>query len=142
MPSDTVFKTLNAVHKLVLMTTWNRLGWHLGNMPVLHLTTIGRVSGRARSVMLTVPYQEAGRIVIVASKGGEPGHPAWLLNLRENPSVAVRMKGQVTSQMRARVAFGNERARLWNIVTTAHPRYARYQSITQREIPLVLLEKE
>ncbi len=142
MPSDTVFKALNAVHKLVLKTSWNRLGWHLGNMPVLRLTTIGRVSGRPRSVMLTVPYQDAGRIVVVASKGGEPRHPAWLLNLRENPSVAVRMKGQVTSQMRARVAFGNERARLWNIVTTAHPRYARYQSITQREIPLVLLEKE
>lgn len=109
-------------------------------MPVLELTTTGRKSGQKRSVMLTSPLQEGSTIVIVASRGGDDHHPAWLLNLRDNPDVEVAFKGGPKQQMQARVATPEERARLWPLVTADHKNYANYQTKTDREIPLVLLE--
>jgi deazaflavin-dependent oxidoreductase (nitroreductase family) len=109
-------------------------------MPVLELTTTGRKSGQPRSVMLTSPLQEGSTLVIVASRGGDDQHPAWLLNLRDNPDVEVAFKGGPKQPMRARVATPEERARLWPLVTADHKNYAGYQTKTQREIPLVLLE--
>ena len=117
-----------------------RLGWTVADMPVLELTTTGRRSGRPRSVMLTSPYREGDRIVIVASKGGEDTHPAWFLNLRENPQVVVSMKGAPDVPMVARVSSREERERLWPIVAEKYANYAGYQEKTDREIPLVLLE--
>ena len=110
------------------------------NMPVLELTTIGRKSGQPRSVMLTSPYQEGSTVVIVASRGGDDHHPAWFLNLRDHPEVEVSMKGEPKRKMTARVATTDERARLWPLVTADHKNYADYQTKTDREIPLVLLE--
>ena len=66
--------------------------------------------------MLTSPHQDRDRIVIVASKGGEDTHPAWFLNLRENPQVVVSMKGAPGVPMLARVTYREERERLWPIV--------------------------
>lgn len=79
-------------------------------------------------------------MVIVASKGGEDSHPAWFLNLRENPQVTVSVKDTPDVPMVARVASPEERDRLWPIVSHKHARYAQYQAKTDREIPLVLLE--
>jgi deazaflavin-dependent oxidoreductase (nitroreductase family) len=78
--------------------------------------------------------------VIVASRGGDPQHPAWFLNLRDNPKVEVRYKGGPQQEMNAHVADAEERARLWPLVIKAQPRYGGYQSKTDREIPLVLLQ--
>ena len=71
---------------------------------------------------------------------GDPTHPAWFLNLRDNPAVEVAYKGGPKQPMRARIASAEERARLWPIVTEKHKNYAGYQKKTDREIPLVLLE--
>tara|TARA_B110000263_G_scaffold176683_1_gene154413 strand:- start:582 stop:863 length:282 start_codon:yes stop_codon:yes gene_type:complete len=90
--------------------------------------------------MLTSPYSDGDRIVIVASKGGEDTHPAWFLNLRENPQVRVSMKGAPGVAMLASIATSEERARLWPIVISDQARYAGYQENTDREIPLVLLQ--
>lgn len=109
-------------------------------MPVLELTTTGRKSAKPRAVMLTSPYQEGDAIVIVASRGGDDTHPAWFLNLRDNPDVMVSFKGKPAEAMTARVADEAERARLWPLVTSSQKRYAGYQSKTEREIPLVLLK--
>jgi deazaflavin-dependent oxidoreductase (nitroreductase family) len=109
-------------------------------MPVLELTTTGRKSGQRRSVMLTSPLQEGATIVVVASRGGDDQHPAWLLNVRADPDVEVAMKGEPKRPMVARVANAEERARLWPLVTADHKNYAGYQTKTDREIPLVLLE--
>jgi deazaflavin-dependent oxidoreductase (nitroreductase family) len=140
MPSDGFLKAMNGVHKGLLRFSGGRLGWTAADMPVLELTTIGRRSGQPRSVMLTSPHRDGDRIVIVASKGGEDTHPAWLLNLRENPQVTVSMKGAPGVAMIARVASPEERDRLWLVVTEKQARYAGYQERTDREIPLVLLE--
>ena len=139
MPSDFQLKTMNAVHRVVLKLSFGHLGWNASNMPVLELTTIGRKSGQPRSVMLTSPVQEGSTIVIVASRGGDDQNPAWFLNLRDNPDVEVTMKGEKRA-MRAEIADATERARLWPLVTKDHKNYAGYQTKTDREIPLVLLQ--
>jgi deazaflavin-dependent oxidoreductase (nitroreductase family) len=139
MPSDFALKTMNTIHRSILKLSGGRLGWQGAGMPVLELTTIGRKSGQPRPVMLTSPYQEGSTIVIVASRGGDDQHPAWFLNLRDNPDVEVAYKGGPKQKMRAHVADAEERARLWPLVTKDHRNYAGYQKKTQREIPLVLL---
>ena len=139
MPSDFVLKTMNAVHRCALKVSFGKLGWQAGSMPVLELTTTGRKSGEPRSVMLTSPLQEGSTIVIVASRGGDDQHPAWFLNLSENPRVEVSFKGEPKRVMVATVASADERARMWPLVTGAHKNYAGYQTKTDREIPLVLL---
>jgi len=139
MPSDFALKTMNAVHKGVLKVSGGRLGWQAGGMPALELTTTGRKSGRPHTVMLTSPVKDGDTIVVVASRGGDDQHPAWLLNLRDNPDVEVAYNGGAKQAMTAKVADADERARLWPQVTTSQKRYAGYQTKTDREIPLVLL---
>lgn len=140
MPSDIQLKAMNLIHRTLLKLSGGRLGWEAMNMPVLELTTVGRKSGMPRTVMLTSPYQEGSTLVIVASRGGDDEHPAWFLNLRDNPDVEVATKGEPKRRMKASVASPEERARLWPLVTADHKNYAGYQTKTSREIPLVLLE--
>jgi len=137
---DPFFKVMNLVHNGLLKLSGGRLGWDLMNMPALELTTVGRKSGERRKVMLTSPVQEGETLVIVASKGGESRHPAWFLNLRENPSVEVSFKGRPSVPMSARIASADERVRLWPKVVERYKGYADYQTRTDREIPLVLLD--
>ncbi len=124
----------------MLKLTGGRVGWNAGRMPVLELTTTGRKTGRRHTVILTSPLQEADTIVVVGSRGGDDRHPAWFLNLRENPDVEVAFAGAPARPMHARVATAEERASLWPRVTSRYKGYASYQQKTSREIPLVLLE--
>ena len=140
MPSDFALKTMNAVHRGLLKLTGGRVGWTGSGMPVLELTTTGRKSGEPRAVMLTSPLQQGNTLVVVASRGGDDTHPAWFLNLRDNPSVEVALKGEGKRPYRARIASSEERAELWPKVTADHKNYGGYQTKTEREIPLVLLE--
>ena len=139
MPSDLQLKTMNAIHRGVLALSFGKLGWNAAGMPALELTTVGRKSGEKRSVMLTSPVQQGDTIVVVASRGGDPTHPAWFLNLRDNPDVEVAYKGGAKKPMRATVASAEERTRLWPLITKDHKNYAGYQTKTSREIPVVLL---
>lgn len=141
MPSDFALKTMNAIHRGLLKISGGRAGWHMSDMPVLELTTIGRKSGQPRAVMLTSPVQEGTTLVVVASRGGDDTHPAWFLNLRDNPQVQVAYQGKPVRPMVARVADADERGRLWPLVVADHKNYADYQTKTTREIPLVLLEE-
>jgi deazaflavin-dependent oxidoreductase (nitroreductase family) len=140
MPTDLQLKAMNAVHRCVLKITGGRLGWRVAGMPVLELTTMGRKSGQRRTVILTSPVQEGDAIVIVASRGGADHHPDWFLNLCDHPEVDVAFAGRPKQLMQARVATAEERESLWPRVTAAYKSYAAYQTKTDREIPLVLLE--
>jgi deazaflavin-dependent oxidoreductase (nitroreductase family) len=140
MPSDLGFKAMNAFHRSVLAITGGRIGWRAGGMPVAELTTTGRKSGRLHTVMLTSPVQEGDTVVVVGSRGGDDRNPAWFLNLLDHPEVEVAFAGKPKKPMRARVATSAERAALWPRVTAASEGYANYQTKTDREIPLVLLE--
>jgi deazaflavin-dependent oxidoreductase (nitroreductase family) len=107
--------------------------------PTLILTTTGRRSGKAQ--MLPLIYGESsGNYVIIGSKGGAPEHPAWYLNLVANPEVGVQIKGE-RFRARARTAAGAERAALWDMMVEVYSPYADYQKKTQREIPVVVLER-
>lgn len=136
---DQLAKAVNVLHRTIFTATRGRIGGRGLGMPVLMLTTTGRKSGQPRSVMLTSPLQEDGKVVIVASYGGDDRHPAWFLNLREHPDVELTMEGS-KRKMRAHVASPEERAELWPRVTKDHANYAGYQRRTEREIPLVVLE--
>jgi deazaflavin-dependent oxidoreductase (nitroreductase family) len=140
MPSDTILKTMNAVHRGLVKLSGGRLGWQASNMPVVRLTTIGRKTGLPRSVMLTSPVQEGDAVVVVASRGGDDQPPLWLLNIQAGPDVEVSVQGKPAVPMRARVATSEERARMWPKITADHKNYADYQTKTDREIALVLLE--
>jgi deazaflavin-dependent oxidoreductase (nitroreductase family) len=107
--------------------------------PCLVLTTTGRKTGEERKFALI--YQEVGGdYVIVASKGGDPKHPGWYLNLEANPEVKVQVKADKFTA-KARTASGEERAKLWPVMTKVWPQYDRYQTKTDREIPVVVLER-
>ena len=78
--------------------------------------------------------------VIVASVGGAPQHPAWYLNLRDDPAVQVQIRGDKFDAT-ARDATPEERPELWRQMTRHWPAYDRYQQRTDREIPVVILER-
>src|SRR5665213_1231038 len=120
MPSDFALKTMNGLHRALLKVSGGKVGWQASRMPVLELTTTGRKSGQPRSVMLTSPLQEGAAIVVVASRGGDDQHPAWFLNLRDNPDVQVALKGGPREPRRARVADPEERARMWPQIATEY----------------------
>jgi deazaflavin-dependent oxidoreductase (nitroreductase family) len=138
MTSDAVLHLINGVHRAILAVTRGRLGWKVGKMPVLQLTTTGRRSGRRRTTLLSSPLQRDDAVLLVASRGGDDRHPAWFLNLLEDPDVEVTTQDG-TRPMRARVVTSDERGELWPLVIKDHPNYAGYQRKTEREIPLVWL---
>jgi deazaflavin-dependent oxidoreductase (nitroreductase family) len=112
--------------------------WKRGSK-ILLLTTRGRSSGEPRTIPLI--YEEDGdRYVIVASKGGAPQHPGWYRNLEKNPEVELQVRDEVFPA-RARTAEGEERERLWQLANQQWPDYDKYQTKTDREIPVVVLER-
>lgn len=139
MPSDFILKSMNAFHRTLLRVSGGRIGWEVADMPVLELVTTGRRTGAPRAVMLTSPLREGVAYVVVASRGGDDRHPAWFLNLRDEPKVKVAVQGGPRTSMLARVATPDERTRMWPQIIARHRNYANYQNRTQREIPLVLL---
>jgi deazaflavin-dependent oxidoreductase (nitroreductase family) len=79
--------------------------------------------------------------VIVASKGGAPDHPSWYKNLLANPDdVTIQDRAEVVP-VRPRTASGEERERLWGLMTEVWPDYDQYAQRTDREIPVVVLER-
>lgn len=130
---------LNRLHRGLLAVSGGRIGWTIGSMPVVELHTVGRTSRVRRSAMLTAPVHEDGRYVLVASKGGDPRHPSWYLNLVADPDVELTVRGR-TLPMRARTATASERSELWPRIVGSYRGYARYQRKTAREIPVVICE--
>ncbi|HEX3791223.1 MAG TPA: nitroreductase family deazaflavin-dependent oxidoreductase [Pseudonocardiaceae bacterium] len=118
-------------------------GYEWRGTTILLLTTIGRKSGTPRRTALIYRQdpENPNNYVIVASKGGAPKHPAWFLNLSDNPEVRVQVKGEEFTA-RARVSTDEtERPRLWKAMTEVWPSYDEYQTKTDRQIPVVVLER-
>jgi deazaflavin-dependent oxidoreductase (nitroreductase family) len=112
--------------------------WREGST-ILLLTTTGRTSGEPRTTPLI--YAEDGdRYVIVASKGGAPDHPGWFKNIEKTPQVELQVKDDVFTA-NTHVAEGEERERLWRKANDVWPHYDEYATKTDREIPVVVLER-
>ena len=107
--------------------------------PFLLLDHVGARSGTKRTSPLLY-CRDGDNVVVVASKGGFPKHPAWFHNLKANPDTTVQI-GSERRPVHARVATPEERERLWPIAVKTYRTYAEYQERSDgREIPLVILE--
>ena len=129
-----------AEHVRAYRETDGELGhdWKNGSS-VLLLTTTGRRSGEQRTTPLI--YGRSGDdYLIVASKGGSPEPPAWYQNLTEQPEVEVQVLGD-RFRARARTATAEEKPAMWQEMVSHWPAYDEYQQRTDREIPVVVLER-
>jgi proline iminopeptidase len=129
-----------AEHVRTYRETGGKVGhdWKKGSK-ILLLTTTGRTTGEPRTTPLI--YEEDGdRYVIVASKGGAPEDPGWYRNLTKDPDVELQVWDEVFPA-RAHTVEGEERARLWELAAKQWPDYDAYAKKTDREIPVVVLER-
>jgi deazaflavin-dependent oxidoreductase (nitroreductase family) len=140
-----VMKVMAAANVWLYRRSGGRLGshWRIGAgfrnpVPICLLEHTGRRSGLTRTTPLV--YLERGAdVVVVASQAGRPENPMWFGNLIADPDAVVQV-GRARRPVRARVAEGPERARLWEELVALYPDYDSYQSWTERVIPVVVLE--
>lgn len=136
--AQTAQKMLTKVHAAIYRTTGGKVAGRIFKSPVLLLTTTGRKTGEERTTPLLY-LADGANIIVVASNGGAPKHPAWLLNLRANPEATVEIGGHKL-RVRAREAGPKEKERLWPKLVEMYGSYEDYRRRTEREIPVVLLK--
>jgi F420H(2)-dependent quinone reductase len=130
------------LHVAIYRRTGGRIG---GNLPGWREPRIALVdhTGAKTGTQRTSPlmYHEHGDAIVVAgSKGGQPTHPAWFHNLVANPDTTVQI-GSDVRKVRARLAAGEERDRLWNKMVAIYPGYDFYRRNAKgREIPILILD--
>ena len=142
MPNDSFMKLANTLHRFLIKSiSIGKRGWDFYGMPVIKLTTIGRVSGKRQiKVMLTSPIKSNGDICLqVASKGGDDRHPEYIKSSKRPKSKVEAPSG--TKSMIATIAEGDERELLWNQIVSDFPNYGSYQEKTNREIPVIILKE-
>lgn len=140
-----IIKAMSRVNVRAYRLTGGRVGgkWRIGSgfrrpVPVCLLTHRGRKSGRELvAPLLFMP--DGDDVVIVASQGGLPKDPQWYLNLKANPECTIQVRRDV-HRMRARTATPEERDALWPRLVELYADFARYQSWTDRQIPVVICE--
>jgi len=135
-----MLKAMVSVGVFLYRLTGGGIGGRVQSLPVLLLTTIGRKSGQPRTVPLGY-LRDGSTYVIIAAYGGLPRHPAWFFNLRSQPHVQVRIQNWQSSAV-AEIADPEQRKVLWEHLVRASPMFARYEKLTQREIPMVLLHPQ
>ena len=129
---------LGESHVRIYRETNGETGYWWNGVPTLLMTSTGRKSGESRTIpIIFTPYGDSW--VIMASRGGSPTHPAWYLNVSENPNVQVQVKGDIYEAV-ARTAPTGEREKIWAEAVKTWPRYDLYQSRTERQIPVVVLD--
>ncbi|HEU5215180.1 MAG TPA: nitroreductase family deazaflavin-dependent oxidoreductase [Gaiellaceae bacterium] len=128
-------------HVRSYLETDGRVGYRWReDAPTAILFTTGRMTGEQRANPL-IFGRDGDDVVLVASKGGAPKDPGWYRNLRANPEAEIQVMGD-RWRVRARVAEGEERVRLWRQMARIWPHYDEYATRTDREIPVVVLERE
>lgn len=137
---DSSVRRWSKVHTLVYRATRGRLGRRLVGNDILLLTTRGHETGEEHTVPL-LHLRDGSVVVVIASYGGRPQHPTWYRNLVAEPHVEVQTK-DTRGNMVARTADAEERSRWWPRIVAAYDGYATYQSRTDREIPVVILEPQ
>jgi deazaflavin-dependent oxidoreductase (nitroreductase family) len=132
------FGRFMGVHQWVYDVSDGRVGASLGGRPMLLLRTVGRRSGTPRTTALL--YVPDGDARVVFAFGDDPHrHPGWLHNLLAAPTAEIQV-GRRRIAVRAHVAQGSERTRLWAAADAVHPDFRRHRERAEREIPVVVLE--
>lgn len=135
-----LFKLIVKAHVWLYQSSEGRRGSTMRGRKLLLLTTVGKKTGRERTVPV-VPFFDGGETYVIASMGGAPQHPAWYLNLQANPDVGVQL-GAEKWRARAVPVEGEVRHRLWKSIVEQMPNFGKYQEKTSRIIPVIRLEKE
>jgi deazaflavin-dependent oxidoreductase (nitroreductase family) len=134
-PHGVVGRTLMAIARRVHRLT----GSKVGGRPLLYLTTVGAKSGQPRTAVV-MPFPEGDDAwLIVASRNGAAGHPAWLYNLAAHPDEVEIEFEQRKTAVTPQTLSGEERAAAWERITSERPNFAAYEQKTDREIPVVRL---
>jgi deazaflavin-dependent oxidoreductase (nitroreductase family) len=120
--------------------TGGEVGHEWQGTQTLLLTTTGRKSGEARELpLIYAPWEDT--YLVVASNGGNDRPPAWFVNLQADPAAEVQVMDD-RFKAKARIATPEEKAKMWATMTTEWPAYDDYQKKTEREIPIVVLERD
>jgi deazaflavin-dependent oxidoreductase (nitroreductase family) len=129
---------MTGINNVAYRLSGGRVAGHVpSGAPICLLTTTGRRTKQRRTVPLLC-LRDGADLVVVASRGGMSGHPAWYLNLRADPRAVVQL-GSAEIPVRARNATGEERSRLWSALTAVYEHFDAYQARTARCIPVVIL---
>ena len=134
-----LIRTISKIHEYIYRISRGRVGKQLGKVAFLLLTTTGRKSGKKRSVPLTaIPY--GANFILVASFGGSPVHPAWLINIRQNPAVHIRV-GSIVEQAKASIIETTDTGyeEMWEKAIATYGGYDNYKRATSRHIPIVVI---
>ncbi len=142
-----IIKWMSRANVTAYRATGGRIGgkWRVGSafpwgIPVCLLTTTGRKTGQPRTLPPLLFLEDGDRVVLVASQGGLPKHPLWFRNIQANPpEVTVQIRSRVRT-MKARVATTEERAAYWPKLVALYPDFDKYQSWTDRTIPVVVCD--
>ena len=130
------------IHVAIYRRSGGRLAGHLPGWPAARIVLVDHTGARS-GVKRTSPlmsHPDGDAIAVVASKGGQPTHPAWFHNLRANPDTTIQI-GAVVREVRARVATDEERDRLWPQFLAFYPGYDFFQRNAKgRKIPIVILD--
>lgn len=129
-------KAMFKAHATIYERSDGRIGAWLG-LPTLLLSVTGRKSGQIRSTPL-VYFQDGESYVVVGSDGAAKRDPQWWKNLQVDPAGSVRV-GRTKVEVKATLATGAERERLWEIGKSINPMWSKYQTRTERELPVVVL---
>jgi deazaflavin-dependent oxidoreductase (nitroreductase family) len=132
-----LFRATNRIHIFVYRLTAGRFAGRVQGLTILLLTTNGRRSGNERTVPLGA-FEDGGAYIVTASNAGSDVHPSWFFNLRSDSLVRIQV-GARSTNARAHILEGTERARLWSHLVSLSPGYRRYERSTRRVIPLVAL---
>jgi deazaflavin-dependent oxidoreductase (nitroreductase family) len=127
-----------AGHVRLYRMSRGKIGGKIVGLPVALVTTTGKKTGKERTVPVA-SFEDNGDVLVIASFGGSPQHPAWFNNMVAKPEVTVQVGGRVYPA-RAAVVTGSERERLWKMVVDRAPNFGEYQKKTTREIPVVRLK--
>lgn len=131
------------VHRLIVRATGRRKGlWkpRADKWGALRLTTKGRRSGQARSVIVGY-YEDGPNLVTMAMNGWGAAEPAWWLNLQTHPEAMVELAGSVTRKVHGRAAAGEERERLWQRWREYDDRLDSWAARRPRQTAVVVLER-
>jgi len=111
----------------------------LRGRPVIVLTSVGAKTGKLRKTAL-MRVEHDGTYAVVASMGGAPKNPVWYYNLKKNPHVELQDRA-TKRDYKAREVTGDEKAIWWERAVETWPDYAKYQTRTDRQIPVFVLER-
>ena len=135
-----LIRNFSKFHGCLYRISRGKIGTSIGKLQFVMLTTIGRKSGKKRTVPLA-SFHQYDEYVVIASYGGNSHHPAWFLNLRENPDVEIQIDTLITKAKASIVEKPDRRYQeLWEKATDTYHGFDNYQKATSRSIPIVIIK--